>query len=136
LEAPPKKAQVALKTPDAFKAPDATPASAPPDLQSILTAYSDSTPCWSALAPEKPKRRVGVAPQCYEQVSLRMRRPFPLAFSNIIYEANNLIMRGELENSSQDAGAMIAWRWHESTDDTRAVFVLRDSLFSQQDRRA
>ena len=56
-------------------------------------------------------------------------------FGNVYYEANNPAMRGPLDDSRLPVadGEDIAARWLRFARQVGGVFVLRDSLFSQQD---
>lgn len=65
-------------------------------------------------------------------VPLMPRLPAALegAYQNLVYEGNNPLMRALVPEPS---GAAIARRWRAAVERTRAVFVLRDSLFAQQD---
>jgi hypothetical protein len=72
----------------------------------------------------------------YDDLVLRMGWPIGLRFTNVLYEGNNIVMRGDRRGGEETfvaEGAEIARRWREVARSGRGVFVLRDALFSQQD---
>ncbi len=81
------------------------------------------------LAPGKP------LPARYADLVPRIGAALTDRFSNLRYEGNNLVMRGPPGPGGvrQLDGNAIASRWRTFARGARAVFVLRDSLFSQQD---
>jgi hypothetical protein len=72
----------------------------------------------------------------YERIVPRVTLRSWQRFENVIYEANNLVMRGPRDQETglyERDGAEIASTWRRYANGTRGLFVLRDSLFSQQD---
>ena len=54
--------------------------------------------------------------------------------ANLIYEGNNALLRaGSAGRNGDMDGSLVARRWRAVAERTRAIFVLRDSLWSQQD---
>lgn len=78
---------------------------------------------------------LGMAPQRYRHVVPRLSPPTGFRFRNLIYEANNMTLRGPRGENElyESTGTEIADRWRESSAGVRKVFALRDALFSQQD---
>ena len=73
-------------------------------------------------------RKLLRAPESYEHLIIKVGLPFTSQFSNLRYEGfNGLFMNGA------SGGAEVAERWRSLCLGVRAVFVLRDSLWSQQD---
>lgn len=59
-----------------------------------------------------------------------------VVFGNLLHEGNNIVLRGPRDRDTgvfAFGGAEIASAWRALSRNTRGVFVLRDSLFSQQD---
>jgi hypothetical protein len=90
------------------------------------TATPDS---WPPPEPELPSdRKLLAAPTRYEHVILRVSYPVDEQFKNLRYEGHNgLLMAGAAD------GTEVAQRWRHLVAGSRGVFVLRDSLWSQQD---
>ena len=74
-------------------------------------------------------------PPRYESVVLRTKGSSQPAIGNLRYEGNNLDVRGDRSPDGLVApsGEQIAERWRALGTSTRGLFVLRDSLFCQQD---
>ncbi|MBL9022902.1 MAG: hypothetical protein JNL21_11940 [Myxococcales bacterium] len=69
-----------------------------------------------------------VAPERYDHVILKIHFPMREQFENLRYEGfNPLLMKGA------ESGEEVARRWRELVVGSRGVFLLRDSLWSQQD---
>ena len=76
------------------------------------------------------------APARFDHIIPRLTMPATgTRFRNLIYEANNLTLRGGHGDDGMfaDTGHAIAARWRESAAGVKKVFALRDALFSQQD---
>ena len=75
------------------------------------------------------------APARYSQIVPRLQLPVNQIFENLFYEGNNIVMRGNRTSSGDftDAGDTVSLRWRSVATSCRGIFVLRDSLFSQQD---
>lgn len=75
------------------------------------------------------------APAGLDHAIPRFGYPFGRLCSNLIYEANNISMRGPRSKSGryQASGKVIAQRWKRAASKMKGVFVLRDALYSQQD---
>ncbi|MBI2895303.1 MAG: hypothetical protein HYY06_17240 [Deltaproteobacteria bacterium] len=75
------------------------------------------------------------APARYASVIPRATFPFRRRYGNLVYEGNNIAMRGERapDGTLAASGAEIAERWRSFARGVRRLIVLRDSLFSQQD---
>ena len=78
---------------------------------------------------EVPDEFTGVVPRATLRSWHRAR--------NVLHEGNNIEMRGARSRDGKglytDSGEVIAARWRRYASGVRGVFVLRDSLFSQQD---
>jgi len=84
----------------------------------------------------KPKTTGLVAPARYEKIVGRVRAGNPRRFSNLLLEGNNAAMRGRQKGEDgpfEYEGTKVASKWKEAVNGVRGVFVLRDSLYSQQD---
>lgn len=105
-------------------------ASAPPvaDAATEVDAPEDDGP-WPPPAPPAPTDRVlYTAPERYDHVVLKIHFPMGEQFSNLRYEGfNPLLMKGAAN------GEEVAQRWRDLVVGARGVFLLRDSLWSQQD---
>lgn len=76
------------------------------------------------------------APARYDHLVPRLVPPTGPRFRNLVYEANNLAMRGPRDEENgfyESTGAAVAERWREAAAGVKGVFALRDALFSQQD---
>lgn len=75
------------------------------------------------------------APSHYARVVPRLSLPLGDLFQNLYYEGNNIELRGPRTSAGLyiDSGPEVADRWREAAKRCRAIFVLRDSLYSQQD---
>ena len=75
------------------------------------------------------------APPRYYHVVPRIQLPVNQLFENLFYEGNNIVMRGDRTSSGDfsDTGETVSLRWRHVAASCRGIFVLRDSLFSQQD---
>lgn len=106
---------------------DASAAVSPP------TARDAST----AVAPPRVEAAGGAgrrAPAPFDELVLRLGYPVASPFANVLYEGNNIVVRGPRRGPTTEAdGAETARRWREGAAAVGGVFVLRDSLFSQQD---
>src|SRR4029453_18035846 len=83
------------------------------------------------VPPEPPRPDDGellTAPAQWEHVVLKISFPIRAQYQNLRYEGHN----GLLHKGAADA-TEIAERWRRLARGVRGVFVLRDSLFSQQD---
>ncbi|MEM1414111.1 MAG: heparan-alpha-glucosaminide N-acetyltransferase domain-containing protein [Myxococcota bacterium] len=76
-----------------------------------------------------------LAPARYDHLVPRLVPPIGPRFANLVYDANNVAMRGARREDGfyEDSGDTIAERWRVATAGTRKTFALRDALFSQQD---
>ncbi len=77
-----------------------------------------------------------VAPDGYDHIVPRVQWPIGPRFINSYYEGNNITMRGDrvVEDGPYAAGGReVAEHWRAFASEVRGVFVLRDSLYSQQD---
>ena len=74
------------------------------------------------------------APAKYEHIVPRIHYPTGSLLSNLRYEGNNIEMRGPKNKSGNYIeGEIVAKRWRSAASQCKAIFVLRDSLYSQQD---
>jgi hypothetical protein len=76
------------------------------------------------------------AKRMYERVVPLVSSASPERFENLVYEGNNPGMRGRRSESTglyNRTGREIAVFWRRYTAGVRGMFVLRDSLYSQQD---
>lgn len=75
------------------------------------------------------------APDLLDHLVPRLRPATGLRFRNLVYEANNVDLRGSRTEQQlyEDTGVEIAERWRAGAAGVRGVLVLRDALFSQQD---
>ncbi len=76
------------------------------------------------------------APARYDHLVPRLVPPTGPRFRNLVYEANNLAMRGPRDEENgfyESTGHAIAQRWRDAAAGVKQVFALRDALFSQQD---
>lgn len=75
------------------------------------------------------------APELLDHLVPRLRPATGMRFRNLVYEANNVDLRGGRTDQElyEDTGVEIAERWREGAAGVRRVLVLRDALFSQQD---
>lgn len=82
--------------------------------------------------PEPPRpidgKRLLDAPSRYDHLMLRASYPYEAQYQNLLYEAGNPLLR----RGATDAQT-VAERWQRLSRGVGGVFVLRDSLFSQQD---
>ncbi len=105
------------------------------DLILVKNVYSgDNILSWGFQEPHNYKKLSNDAPDFYDIVIPRLQVTPKFLYSNLYYEGNNLIMRkvkGPLSYSS--AGNLISENWRKLVRQTKATFVLRDALFSQQD---
>jgi hypothetical protein len=74
-------------------------------------------------------------PKRYENIIPRIGPGFNVFYSNLFYEGNNIFVRGAVDEFglTKASGAEIANRWRFIARRSKGLFVLRDSLFSQQD---
>jgi hypothetical protein len=73
-------------------------------------------------------------PAKYENIIPRIYSPAKALFKNLRYEGNNIEMRGPKDSAGNYVnGDAVADRWRSSATNCKAIFVLRDSLYSQQD---
>ena len=121
-------------TTDASSATDAgaaTDASAAPD------AGAAPSPDAGGQAPDARKVEGMLdAPERYERLVPRMTWPFRERYGDMCYEGNNLAVRGPEDPSKElyeVGGEVLAQRWRSFAQGVGCVFVLRDSLYSQQD---
>jgi len=86
----------------------------------------------SAIPPLPPwpddDRASWQAPERYDHLILKVSFPYQGQYRNVRYEGHNRLLRGELRD-----GGQVAERWRRLAQGTRGVFLLRDSLWSQQD---
>ncbi|HJL21824.1 MAG TPA: hypothetical protein RMH80_06300, partial [Polyangiaceae bacterium LLY-WYZ-15_(1-7)] len=75
------------------------------------------------------------APERYDHLVPRLVPPTGPRYRNLVYEANNVGMRGPRNDDGfyEATGSTIAERWREAAAGVKKVFALRDALFSQQD---
>ncbi|MGK0361008.1 MAG: hypothetical protein ACI9U2_003326, partial [Bradymonadia bacterium] len=100
------------------KAP--TPRPAPPAIPVARTAVNE--------------RNLRSAPARYHRVSPRAFRKTSARCRELVYECNNLEIRGPNAGATYAAdGVEIAARWRKYAAGVGGIFVLRDSLWSQQD---
>jgi hypothetical protein len=78
---------------------------------------------------------LGLSNDTISNVMLRISSANETLSKQYLYEGNNLIMRGKLDRwgLSRLTGVQISEKWRRKAQQTRKLFVLRDSLFSQQD---
>jgi hypothetical protein len=69
----------------------------------------------------------------YRVVLPRLNWPVDFLFQDLLYEIPNERMRRVDAEEGQLTGAQIAQQWRRTIEMTRGAFILRDSLFSQQD---
>lgn len=126
----------ATTSPETSTAPPATPSS--PGADAVEAAPPD--PLEGLTYPElktEPldKENVLDAPEAWEGVVPRVTLISEQRYGDLFHEANNKVMRGEQaeDGAYEDEDAVIVARWRRYAEGTRGVFVLRDSLFSQQD---
>ena len=113
-------------------APRAAPSGAPVEAPSAAEPTAPTFPGYPAV----DTSLLGLAPQRYQHVVPRLSPPTGFRFRNLIYEANNMTLRGprgEDDDLYESTGSEIAQRWREASAGVRKVFALRDALFSQQD---
>lgn len=74
-------------------------------------------------------------PKRYERVVLRLDPNARGLERALRYEGNNLDLRGPRDGQGlfRDSGARVAERWRQAAHACAGIFVLRDSLWSQQD---
>jgi hypothetical protein len=79
--------------------------------------------------------RVVKLPADYDALVPRISYPAMHRVKGLVHEGHNVVMRGEGKSSGLfgDSGAQIARRWRTLACGMGGLFVLRDSLFSQQD---
>ena len=108
-----------LEPTPATATPSAAPAAAP-----STTSTGDPPP------PDAPAAAAAtlLAPASFAHLVVKVSLPAPATFQNLHYEGFN----GLFHQGARDA-AEIAARWRRFVYGTAGVFVLRDSLFSQQD---
>lgn len=76
------------------------------------------------------------APARFDHLVPRLSPPTGPRFRNLVYEANNMTMRGARSADGAlyaSTGREIAERWRVAAAGVAKVFALRDALFSQQD---
>lgn len=97
---------------------------------SLVTALNFTTAAQTTAS--NPK--VLTAPAFYDIIIPRLEVNPELLYDNLYYEGNNIIMRN-IKNEKIDVslGEFISKNWRKSVEHTKAAFVLRDALFSQQD---
>ena len=85
--------------------------------------------------PTIDRAELAVAPQRYAHLVPRLSPATGYRFRNLIYEANNMSLRGPRREDDfyESTGSEIAERWRVAAAGVRKVFALRDALFSQQD---
>lgn len=112
-------------------APRTDPAGEPVPMPSAARPPEPSFPGYPTL----DTSTLGMAPQRYRHVVPRLSPPTGFRFRNLIYEANNMTLRGPRGEDElyESTGSEIAARWREASAGVRKVFALRDALFSQQD---
>ena len=73
------------------------------------------------------------APAEWEGIVPRVTLQSAVRYGDLIHEANNKVMRGEVDEygAYKDSASRIRGRWFQYAKGTRGLFVLRDSLFSQ-----
>jgi len=137
-------------SPGAPLAPDAsldapTPDAGAPDLGAPEPAFDPARVEPAAYLPPDPIDAAAItvdaaqitdAPQRYSGVVGRLTMRDWRRHRNLVYEGNNLDVRGERMGDGgpyRATGRETALRWREWASGVRGVFVLRDSLFSQQD---
>lgn len=91
--------------------------------------------CWGCAASRlPPPLESRLAGPDYRGVLPRLNWPFDFLFSDLLYEIPNAPMRGfDPGDGRSQTGEDVAQRWRRTIEMTRGAFVLRDSLFSQQD---
>ena len=73
-------------------------------------------------------------PTPYEHIVPRIYYPVGTLLKNLRYEGNNIEMRGQKDASGNYIGGeIVAARWRSAATNCKSIFVLRDSLYSQQD---
>ena len=89
-----------------------------------------SQPWWFGGTPQ-----TATIPERYHRVVLRLDPDCLNLEPSLRYEGNNLDVRGERNSNGlfQDDGSTVARRWQQAAEGCAGVFVLRDSLWSQQD---
>ena len=123
--------------PVADHAEPAAPTAAAAPLRPSRTSDDATAPPPQAEAapttpPEPPpppdNATIHTAPDKFDHLVLKISFPVGLQYDNIRYEGHNgLIMKGAAD------GEAAALRWRKLAAGTRGVFVLRDSMWSQQD---
>lgn len=76
------------------------------------------------------------APARFDHLVPRLAPPTGPRFRNLVYEANNMTLRGARSEDGAlyvSTGREIAERWRVAAAGVSKVFALRDALFSQQD---
>ncbi len=74
------------------------------------------------------------APTTYDRIVPRIYSHSEMLYKNLRYEGNNISMRGPKNTAGNYVnGALVASRWQAASTCCKAIFVLRDSLYSQQD---
>lgn len=87
-----------------------------------------------SFASALPAPGESLAGQGYRDVVPRLGWPVDFLFSNLVYEIPNASMRGPDPRTELPlTGEAVAQRWRRTLSMTRGAFLLRDSLFSQQD---
>ncbi len=104
----------------------------PPVAGSTAGTPDPDTPIGATTPGEPPPpqdgRKLWSAPERYEHLILKAACPYSEQCPNLRYEGHNgLLSRGAKDSTE------IAERWRQLVQGTRGVFVLRDSLWSQQD---
>ena len=114
--------------PAASSSPGADAVEAAPDPLAGLT-YPE------VEVPDLDSENVLDAPPEWEGVVPRVTLINEQRYGDLFHEANNKVMRGvqAKDGTYEDDDATIVARWRRYAEGTRGVFVLRDSLFSQQD---
>ena len=73
-------------------------------------------------------------PAQYQHIVPRIYYPVGTLIENLRYEGNNIEMRGPKDASGNYTnGEIVAERWRSAATNCTSIFVLRDSLYSQQD---
>lgn len=115
--------------------PESPPSPPPPE--TVPTAATTATPAPVAElpfvippvpAPPVDGRQLRVAPGDLDHVILKISYPPELQFTNLRYEGHNALV-----GKGAPDGEAVAERWRDLVVGTRAVFLLRDSMWSQQD---
>ncbi len=119
--------------PDLASAPD-SPISPPDPLAGLTEPVLEPALECEAWLDDHPDKLVRL-PDLFEGVVPRVRYPAMHRVESLVHEGHNVTMRGEGTSKTlfQDTGADIASRWRALGCGMGGLFVLRDSLFSQQD---